>query len=268
MTDAAGAEVVPWGIKRIGAWNSTLQNATPKGRVIVCIIDSGLWANHPEYKQNSGPGIHDTVDGCKINPNCPYVWSEDEVAHGTHVAGTIGAPQNGLGVVGVIARGADYHIVRIWNNSGDVSQGQGPYATDLILAYDNCLGHLEEQQKQDKNTKMVINMSFGSAGPLTVERLWIKKAAQRGDILFVGSAGNNGSWYRPADSSKGGEADPGQYMSYPASYDISEVGGMDAASMGMNSGHPAKHSAICCMMLTTAPQAATIRIPQKHYGSV
>jgi hypothetical protein len=141
-------------------------------------------------------------------------------------AGTIGAARNGVGVIGVMPSGADIHVVRIWNDSGDVSQGQGPYATDLILAYDNCLTHLKEQQKTDRNTKMVINMSFGSAGPLTIERLWITRAAKRGDVLFVGSAGNNGTFLASAvgASNSGQQAvDPGQYMSYPASYDLEEV---------------------------------------------
>lgn len=32
---------------------------------------------------------------------------------------------------------------------------------------------------------MVLSLSFGSAGPLTVERLWFERAAKRGDMLFV-----------------------------------------------------------------------------------
>jgi hypothetical protein len=131
-----------------------------------------------------------------------------------------------VGVIGVMPGGADIHVVRIWNDSGDVSQGQGPYATDLILAYDNCLTYLTEQQKTDQNAKMVINMSFGSAGPLTVERLWMTRAAARGDMLFVASAGNNGTFLSSAVGASKSEqqaADPGQYMSYPASYDLEEV---------------------------------------------
>jgi hypothetical protein len=141
------------------------------------------------------------------------------------LAGTIGAARNGVGVIGVMPNGADIHVVRIWNDSGDVSQGQGPYATDLILAYDNCLSYLDEQQKTDAKAKMVINMSYGSAGPLTVERLWITRAAKRRDVLFVGSAGNNGTYLTSVVPYKSEQqpADPGQYMSYPASYDLPEV---------------------------------------------
>jgi len=231
LPDVPDSEVIPWGIKEIGAWNQDLQNLPPKGRAIVCIIDSGLWGGHPEYKGKST--THNTFSGCEISGSCPFEWTSDIVGHGTHVAGTISAPANGVGVVGVLSQGAEIHVVRVWNESGDVSQGQGPYATDLVLAYNHCLTHLKAEQAKEgagKKVNMVINMSFGSAGPLTVERLWIEKAAQRGDVLFVGSAGNNGSWLdvgrrTAGPASLAGKEPVGQYLSYPASYRLNEVSG-------------------------------------------
>jgi subtilisin family serine protease len=230
------SEVLPWGIKEVGAWNPDLQKLTPKGRTIVCVIDSGLWGGHPEY---SGAAAADgspqnTFSGCQGSGSCPYEWKSDVVGHGTHVTGTIGAPHNGVGVVGVMSQGAEVHVVRVWNNSGDVSQGQGPYATDLVLAYSHCLSRLKAEQAAEKSgnkVNMVINMSFGSAGPLTVERMWIERAAKRGDVLFVGSAGNNGSFLDvgkraagPASlSGQSGKEPVGQYLSYPASYSLNEV---------------------------------------------
>jgi hypothetical protein len=79
-----------------------------------------------------------------------------------------------------------------------------------------------------KTVNMVINMSFGSAGPLTVERMWMERVAQRGDVLFVGSAGNNGSWLDVGKRAAGpaslsGREPVGQYLSYPASYKLNEV---------------------------------------------
>lgn len=228
------SEVLPWGIREVGAWNPDFQKLPPKGRTIVCIIDSGLWGGHPEYSGTAAAGPQNTLSGCQDSGSCPFEWKSDVVGHGTHVAGTIGAPQNGVGVVGVMSQGAEVHVVRVWNNSGDVSQGQGPYATDLVLAYSHCVSHLKAQQAAEKGGKkvnMVINMSFGSAGPLTVERMWIERAAQRGDVLFVGSAGNNGSFLDvgrraagPASLSGQSNKEPvGQYLSYPASYSLNEV---------------------------------------------
>lgn len=233
LADTAGAEVLPWGIKTIGATNETLLKAQPKGRAIVCIIDSGISLEHPEYKQTMG-APNDQISGCSVSSNCPYLWSQDLVGHGTHVAGTVGAPRNGLGVIGVMSTGADIHVMRIWNDSGDVSQGQGPYATDLILAYDNCLAYLEQQQQKDKNTKMVINMSYGSAGPLTVERLWMAKAVKRGDVLFVSSAGNNGTFMAANTYKDKQSVDPGQYLSYPASFDEVILGLMSLGAVGLH----------------------------------
>lgn len=34
-------------------------------------------------------------------------------------------------------------MVRIWNTSGDVSQGQGLFATDLVRAYAACEARLD-----------------------------------------------------------------------------------------------------------------------------
>ena len=56
---------------------------------------------------------------------CPFPWGVDYVGHGTHVAGTIAAQRNGVGVVGVIPGPAELYTVRVFNDSGDVSQGQG-----------------------------------------------------------------------------------------------------------------------------------------------
>jgi serine protease len=228
--------VLPWGVKEVGAWNPDLRALQPKGRAIVCIIDSGLWGGHAEYSTKPVWGRaedapRNKLSGCQGSSSCPFNWWYDTVGHGTHVAGTIGAPQNGVGVVGVLSQGAEVHVVRVWNTSGDVSQGQGPFATDLVLAYSQCLQHLKAQQAKAggaKKVNMVINMSFGSAGPLTVERMWIEKAAKRGDVLFVGSSGNNGSWldtgkHVAGAASLSSKMPVGQYLSYPASYSLKEV---------------------------------------------
>jgi hypothetical protein len=82
LADAAGAEVLPWGIKAIGATNDTLLKAQQRGRAIVCIIDSGLAKDHAEYRNYPGQ-----LSSCQAGANCPYDWSKDIVGHGTHVAG-------------------------------------------------------------------------------------------------------------------------------------------------------------------------------------
>jgi subtilisin family serine protease len=215
-------EVLPWGVRAIGAWDhEKLQqlgvgrsSITADGNAILCIIDSGIWAGHEEYRDAAAPstatqarGNKDVLSGCS---DCPFKWSEDVVGHGTHVAGTIAAPQNGRGVIGVVPGGSEIHTVRIWNDSGDVSQGQGLYATDLVKAYGSCRRYLKQRQEQEpkKKLRMVVSMSFGSPGPLTVEKSFMERATRSKDMLFVASAGNNGSF-----------TEGGDWESFPASYD-------------------------------------------------
>ena len=87
-----------WGMEAIHApqaWSLS----TGSNDVYVAVLDSGIDYNHPdlaahfvhEYSKNF-------VQGTKYNEKSYY----DEVNHGTHVAGTIGAiANNGLGVAGV-----------------------------------------------------------------------------------------------------------------------------------------------------------------------
>ena len=196
LNDYAGGEVMPWGIKEIEAADSKLlPETTISSGVTVCIIDSGIWAGHPDFKQDrlTGCGLPGPSAGGGGAEACPFEWDEDIVAHGTHVAGTIGARRNGRGVVGVIPGGADIYVVRIWNTSGDVSQGQGMYASDLVRAYAACEARLDKLKADNpgKPQRMVVSMSFGSAGPLTVERMWFERASSRQDdaMLFVARCG-------------------------------------------------------------------------------
>ncbi|KAI8470356.1 MAG: peptidase S8/S53 domain-containing protein [Monoraphidium minutum] len=214
----AGGEVMPWGVKAVQGESKLVPASTKGSGVTVCIIDSGVWGGHPDLKAGNA------LAGCGLGGGgaaaCPFNWSEDLVAHGTHVAGTIAAPRNGAGVVGVIPGGADVFSVRIWNTSGDVSQGQGVYASDLVRAYAACEARLDALAADPKNKgrpqRMVVSMSFGSAGPLTVERMWFDRAAKRDDMLFAASSGNNGSDW----GSLLAPANTAQWKSYPASYDV------------------------------------------------
>ena len=54
------------------------------------MIDTGVSTSHPDLNQTSG-----------IDCIAPGTSSNDENGHGSHVAGTIGALNNGAGVTGV-----------------------------------------------------------------------------------------------------------------------------------------------------------------------
>ena len=77
-------------------------------RVLVGILDSGIDASHPDLAGQLAPGLSrnfvtdiPSVDGpCEV-PSCVDPATVDDSGHGTHVAGTVAAAANGLGVSGV-----------------------------------------------------------------------------------------------------------------------------------------------------------------------
>lgn len=138
-------EVMPYGIPQIQADSQKLPRDISTAGVMICVIDSGIDASHPDLRGNN-------LDGCKAQDSaapagCPFAWSQDLLGHGTHVAGILAARQDGQGVMGVIPQGAELYSVRVFNNSGDVSQGQGyAYGSSLIMAYTQCEGRLAAMQ--------------------------------------------------------------------------------------------------------------------------
>jgi subtilisin family serine protease len=69
-------------------------------RVLVGVLDSGVDATHPEFAKSI-----DAADsaGCVTGKADPSVaaWSPTTIPHGTHVAGTIAAADDGNGVTGI-----------------------------------------------------------------------------------------------------------------------------------------------------------------------
>ena len=96
-----------WGMDML---NRSAAHAIESGdkRVTVGIIDTGVDGNHPDLKANfdSAKSRNFTTDIVGIDGPCEYAGcvdpaDVDDNGHGTHVAGTIGAALNGLGVSGV-----------------------------------------------------------------------------------------------------------------------------------------------------------------------
>ena len=98
-------------------WDMDMIGATPDGsyrkqpgskKVRVGIIDTGIDASHPDIAPNfdrrlSRNFVKDIplIDGpCEV-PSCKDPADVDQGGHGTHVAGTVGAAINGVGIAGV-----------------------------------------------------------------------------------------------------------------------------------------------------------------------
>jgi subtilisin family serine protease len=101
-------------------WDMRMIGATPEGSyatqqgsedVIVAVIDTGIDGSHPDIAPNFDKALSRNwtediplIDGkCVQDPDhsCTDPADVDEDGHGTHVAGTIAAPINGLGMAGV-----------------------------------------------------------------------------------------------------------------------------------------------------------------------
>jgi len=100
----------------------------------------------------------------------------DGAGHGTHVAGTIGAINNDIGVVGV-APGIDLYSIKALN-----SDGSGSYES-IIAALDWAT------QNADKIA--VVNMSLGGVGYLQSLDDAVRAAVNAGIVVCV-AAGNDG----------------------------------------------------------------------------
>jgi len=137
------AQRLPTGVHRIEARTPRRPAANLRPRHVnadVAVIDTGVDFNHPDlnvYRQ----GAH--------NCTTTELNARDGNGHGTHVAGTIGALDNRIGVVGV-APGARIWPVRVFGPSGAGS------LADVICGVDYVTRHADQIE--------VANMSLSSPG--------------------------------------------------------------------------------------------------------
>jgi lantibiotic leader peptide-processing serine protease len=117
-------------------WDMTMIHATADGslarqpgdhRVLVGVIDTGIDGSHPDIAPNFSKELSrnftvdiPSIDGpCADEPDqsCNDPADVDEDGHGTHIAGTIAAAVNGLGMAG-IAPGVTLVNLRAGQDSG------------------------------------------------------------------------------------------------------------------------------------------------------
>ena len=122
-TPYALGQLVPFGIPMVQADQLAAADA---GSRKVCIIDSGYDLGHPDLASSLDvTGEFDSGTGW---------WYTDENHHGTHVAGTISAINNGLGVVGVVSnQKLKLHIVKVFDAAG------WAYSSTLTDAVTKCV---------------------------------------------------------------------------------------------------------------------------------
>ena len=120
-----------WGLGMIGAKAAHDRGYTGAG-VTVGVVDSGIYAFHPDLVGNLSP----------VSMNGPTGLLADGIdaeGHGTHVAGTIAAERNGVGMVGV-APGAKVAALQL-TNYGSSSIDDATLDTTAARLFDHGLAN-------------------------------------------------------------------------------------------------------------------------------
>jgi subtilisin family serine protease len=176
-------QTLPWGIQRV--WNSTSSPSAQGGAgVNVAVIDTGIDLAH-----------HDLV----VSGGISYVartTNNDDNGHGTHVAGTIGARDNGIGVVGVAPK-ANLFAVKVLDKRGSGT-------------LDAVASGIEWAAGHGMN---VANMSLGTSSDSSTLSAACSAASNAG-LLIIAAAGNDGP----------------NHTSYPGAYpSVVAVGATDSS---------------------------------------
>jgi len=182
------------------AWNLT----KGENSVVVGVLDTGIDFNHPDLANsifvnaleipNNGldddqNGYIDDVNGWDFAGDDNSVFDSTELdVHGTYIAGVLAASENESGIVGIAPNIKVLPLKFINGSTG--------YTSDAIEAIEYAMS---------QGVK-IINCSFGS----TENNIALKDTMQNSGILFIASAGNNGS-------------DLNEAPNYPASFDLPNI---------------------------------------------
>lgn len=182
--------------------------------IVIAVIDTGVDYTHQDLAQNMwqnvleipGNGIDDDQNGYIDDIyGCNTIANDgnplDDNAHGTHVAGTIGAKgNNAVGVVGM-APNVSIAACKFLSASGS------GLTSDAI----QCLQYFASLKTRSIKPVNIIatNNSWGGSSPSTGLMEAIKAHEDLG-ILFVAAAGNSGR-----------NSDESSY--YPANFELSNI---------------------------------------------
>lgn len=165
ITPLASSQIVPYGIPMVQA--DLLPDRHAANRTL-CIVDSGFDMAHEDLSGIPAAGANFTGSG---------EWYTDESSHGTHVAGTVAAVNNTVGVVGVMPnQQVNLFISKVFDASGSAS------SSTIMEGVRACM---------DAGAN-VISMSLGGGRPSVVEARLYAEAARK-NILVIAAAGNGGS---------------------------------------------------------------------------
>jgi subtilisin family serine protease len=178
------AQSTPYGIGLVQADDPVLLASNASVGSMVCIIDSGYYLGHEDLQGANITGTNDSGTGN---------WYEDSCGHGTHVAGTVAALDNAVGVVGVNRNGLlGIHVEKVF----DAATCAWTYSSDIIAALNRC-----QDAAAGTGQHLVVNMSLSGPQPSAAEEAAFQAAYDAG-VLPVAAASNGG----------------GTTLAYPAGY--------------------------------------------------
>ncbi len=212
------AQTVPTGIDRMEAERNAvakIDGIDERANVDVAVIDTGIDLDHPDL--NVIASTNCSVTGL-LGTSCTGTGDDDN-GHGSHVAGSIAALDNTIGVVGV-APGARLHAVKVLDALGN---GTG---STIIAGMDWVAAR--------STTIEVVNMSVGGSGYSQAERDSLQNLVNKGVVVVVAAGNETRDVYGP--DGVFGNSDDTRPASYPGAMTISAIADFDGKPGGLGSG--------------------------------
>ncbi|MDR3053738.1 MAG: S8 family serine peptidase, partial [Coriobacteriales bacterium] len=189
------------------AWDTARANGT----ITIAVLDTGTFVNHPDLKANID--TRNMIDmyhaGVRPTPGTPSLISAqvpggDNVGHGTHVAGILGAvADNGIGIAGT-SYNAKILPIKVFDDKASNPSGDTATIIKACQYLKDCIegGYVSNLR--------IVNMSLGyhpgsGEAPDTLLEAAIRDLRINYQVLTVCAAGNKGT----TDAS------------YPSDYDVS-----------------------------------------------
>jgi len=198
----AAGETVPVGLRRIGAVDGT--TARGASTASVAVIDTGVDLHHPDLDVSDGTNC--------VTPGQP---ADDDAGHGTHVAGTIGARNNGDGVIGV-APGTRIWAVKVLDGDGNGTASSVICGIDWVAAHaaalDIKVANLSIGGNEDASTCLTSSLHGAVCGAVAA------------GVTMVVAAGNDDRDY--------GASPVGVPADYPEVLTVSAMGDADGLPGG------------------------------------
>jgi subtilisin family serine protease len=158
---------------------------TGRPEVVVGVLDSGISSTHPDLATQIDKGKSVSCLG-GVPDTSEVAWNPTASTHGTHVAGTIAAAINGVGVAGV-APGVKVASVKVVNDAGFI------YPEAAVCGF---IWAAEHGMQITNNSYFIDPWEFNCRND--VRQRWVWQAVQRAlrygqsrNVLHVASAGNS-----------------------------------------------------------------------------